>query len=92
MLTGIGNFEITFYLDLALLNMSFLLISQIAGRNFSKNMVKVHYIGYPSSMDEWRNCSREEEKIMKLIKERFIPSEDTLEEKLEVFRDKFIQG
>ena len=29
-------------------------------------MVRVHYIGYPSSMDEWRNCSREEEKIMKL--------------------------
>ena len=53
-------------------------------------MVKVHYIGYPSSMDEWRNCSREEGKIMKL-KQRFIPSEDTLEERLAVFRDKLFR-
>ena len=41
-------------------------------------------------MDEWRNCSREEEKIMKL-KQRFIPSEDTLEERSEVFRDKLFR-
>ena len=47
----------------------------------------MHYIGYPKSMDEWRDVTKDEERICQLD-ERLLPSEFSLEERAKLFFDK----
>lgn len=51
------------------------------------NKVKVHYLNYPASMDEWRDCSKDPERIG-TVTELPVLSPDTLNERFLCFLSK----
>ena len=70
---------------------SIFLLLQIIATNYKENLVKVHYIGYSSRFDEWRNCANEEERISK-IRKRPEPSSDTIMERISGLEDQLFRN
>ncbi len=54
---------------------------QIVERDTKNKKIKVHYVGYPTSMDEWKGVQKEEERMC-AMREAFKPSESSFDDRL----------
>ena len=65
-------------------------LPKVVETDYAHQHLKVHFSGYPKSMDEWRDVTKEEEQMC-LLDERLIPSKYRLEERAGKFGDKLCQ-